>query len=391
MTLKSYISIKSNSIENSKCSDNGLSLNHKKFDKVTKRIIGIDVARAIAIIGMIIVNFKIVFGTQGSPLLQSMTSIFDGKAAACFVVLAGVGIAFMTNSALKDNNLEKLKIAKRKILKRALFLFIVGLSYVSIWPADILHFYGVYMLITITLLNLKTVHILVISIMLIMLYPILMLCIDYETGWNFSTLEYLEFWSFSGFTRNLFYNGFHPVMPWTAFMLYGLWLGRLDLHDDKILLRLIKFSSIAFLVIQAISYFSIELLSGYDLKLKEDFVYILGTSPMPPLPIYMLNGMAISTFVISVCIWLGNKYEDRIFIILFKNMGQLALTFYVAHVVIGMGLVDIIGSKEFGEYSMRFSFLYALSFCFVSIIFASVWLKYFKSGPLEFIMRKLTN
>lgn len=358
---------------------------------MTKRIIGIDVARALAIMGMIIVNFKIVFGTKGNPILQSMTSIFDGKAAACFVVLAGVGIAFMTNSALGDNNRQKLKIAKQRILKRALFLFTMGLSYVSIWPADILHFYGVYMLLTISLLNLKPVHILISTIILIFSYPLLMMLMDYETGWNFNTLEYLDFWGFSGFFRNLFYNGFHPVIPWTAFMLYGLWLGRLNLRDDKILLRLLKFSLIAFLVIQAISYYSIELLSSGDLKLKEDLVYILGTSPMPPLPIYMVNGITISTFVISLCIWLANKYESNLFITLLKNMGQLALTFYVAHVVIGMGLIDVIGNKEFGEYSIRFSFLYALGFCFACIIFASVWLKYFKSGPLEFIMRKLTN
>jgi uncharacterized membrane protein YeiB len=32
---------------------------------MSKRIIGIDVARALAVIGMIIVNFKIVFGENG--------------------------------------------------------------------------------------------------------------------------------------------------------------------------------------------------------------------------------------------------------------------------------------------------------------------------------------
>jgi uncharacterized protein len=32
---------------------------------MNKRIIGIDVARALAVIGMIIVNFKVVFGEKG--------------------------------------------------------------------------------------------------------------------------------------------------------------------------------------------------------------------------------------------------------------------------------------------------------------------------------------
>lgn len=50
------------------------------------RIIGIDVARALAIIGMIIVNFKIAFGENGLNWVKYFASVFDGKAAATFVV-----------------------------------------------------------------------------------------------------------------------------------------------------------------------------------------------------------------------------------------------------------------------------------------------------------------
>ena len=69
---------------------------------MNKRIVGIDVARAFAIIGMILVNFKMVFGQEGESWIQPFSSILDGKAAATFVVLAGVGIAFMSNSSIND-------------------------------------------------------------------------------------------------------------------------------------------------------------------------------------------------------------------------------------------------------------------------------------------------
>ena|GEM_PF-871557 len=101
-----------------------------------ERIIGIDIARALAVIGMIIVNFKVVLGENGLSWVKSFASAFEGKAAATFVVLAGVGLALMTNSALRNNDSQKLKTAKIKISKRASFLFIVGLSYIVIWPAD---------------------------------------------------------------------------------------------------------------------------------------------------------------------------------------------------------------------------------------------------------------
>ena len=71
---------------------------------VKKRIVGIDVARALAVIGMIVVNFKIVIGENGLNWVKSFAGIFDGKAAATFVVLAGLGLALMTNSAIKNNN-----------------------------------------------------------------------------------------------------------------------------------------------------------------------------------------------------------------------------------------------------------------------------------------------
>jgi uncharacterized membrane protein YeiB len=107
-----------------------------------KRIIGIDVARALAVIGMIIVNFKVVFGQHGDSWLKAFAQVFEGKAAATFVVLAGMGLAMMTQSAVQTNNLDKLNLARKRIIKRAIALFLIRLSYISIWPADILHFYG---------------------------------------------------------------------------------------------------------------------------------------------------------------------------------------------------------------------------------------------------------
>ena len=159
-----------------------------------RRIIGIDVAKALAVFGMIIVNFKVVFGENGNGWLKSFAHLFDGKAAATFVVLAGVGLALMTNSALRNNDQQKLNIARKKIVKRALFLFIVGLSYIVIWPADILHFYGIYMLVVLFLLRSKENTILISAIALILLYPLLISFWNYETGWDFKTLSYLDFW-----------------------------------------------------------------------------------------------------------------------------------------------------------------------------------------------------
>ena len=118
---------------------------------------------------------------------------------------------------------------------------------------------------------------------------------------------------------------------------------------------------------------------------------VFGASPMPPLPIYMISGSSIAIFVISLSIFIARKFEKNMLIIALNKTGQLALTFYVAHVIIGMGIVQLIKPEKMGKYSIEFSVLYALIFSSFSVVFAIVWTKYGKSGPLEWIMRKLTD
>jgi uncharacterized protein len=356
-----------------------------------KRIIGIDVARALAVIGMIIVNFKVVFGENGDSWLKSFAHLFDGKAAATFVVLAGIGLALMTNSAVKDQNEEKLQVGRKRIIKRAIFLFLIGLSYIWIWPADILHFYGIYMLVTLFFINKSPKLILIAAISLIVIYPLLLIGFHYEIGWNFLTLEYTDFWTFNGFFRNLFYNGFHPVIPWTAFMLFGLWYGKQDLHDDKFLKKSLRVGLGVFISMQILSIGLIQFISKGNPRAMEALIPLLGTNPMPPMPIYMVNGISISIVIISACIILAKRYENSKIIAALNKTGQLALTFYVAHVILGMGIVEEFSSLKFGEFSIEFSVIYALIFSLLCIIFAEIWLRYKKSGPLEWVMRKLTD
>jgi uncharacterized protein len=356
-----------------------------------QRIIGLDVARALAVIGMIIVNFKVVFGAEGQSWAKSFASIFDGKAAATFVVLAGVGLALMTNSAIKHKDRHKLQIAKIRIAKKALFLFVLGLSYIAIWPADILHFYGIYMVIILMVLPFKERTILILGSTLIFFYPMLVIFWNYETGWDFISLNYQDFWTFKGFIRNLFFNGFHPVMPWTAFMLFGYWFGKQDLHNDKFIKKTFLLSTLIFISIQILSYLSISFLAEGNQEAALELTEILGTNPMPPLPFYMFNGISIAFAIISACILIARRFEDSIIIGALHKTGQLALTFYIAHVIIGMGIIELVAPEKMGNYTVEFSVSYALVFSLLCIVFAVIWRKYKKSGPLEWIMRKLTD
>jgi uncharacterized membrane protein YeiB len=174
-------------------------------------------------------------------------------------------------------------------------------------------------------------------------------------------------------------------------MLFGFWFGKQDLHNDKFVKKTFWMSTIIFISIQAVSYLSISILSEGNQEAALELTEILGTKPMPPLPIYMFSGIAIAFALISACILIAKKFENSFIIDALNKTGQLALTFYVAHVIIGMGIIEVINPSKIGNYSIEFSVSYAIVFSLVCVLFAVVWRKYKKSGPLEWVMRKLTD
>ncbi len=356
-----------------------------------KRIMGIDVARALAVFGMVIVNFKMVFGNLGNVWLNDFLNVLNGKAASTFVVLAGVGIALMSKKSVKKNNKEDIIKTKTKLLKRALFLFIAGTSYSIIWPADILHFYGVYMLLAIMLLKSSQKVLFFISLGLIVIYPILMMIWNYDIGWDYTKMEYLNFWTAKGFVRNLFFNGFHPVIPWSAFMIIGMWFGRMQLNNDTVVKKALWISLAVFVIVQTTSYFSILFLSQGNPIIINELKQILGTNPMPPLPLYMISGSSISIFIISLCILISKKFKKNKMILILKDTGQFALTFYIAHVVLGMGIIGAINPKKMGDYTINFSLVSAILFIMMCVFFSIYLKKRRMQGPIEWIMRRLTS
>ena len=87
-----------------------------------ERVPGYDVARAIAVCGMVLINFGVYLlgpprGTPGEVVLRWLAHVPGGRASSLFVTLAGVGIARM---AYGDASL-----ARKTLLKRAAVLVLL--------------------------------------------------------------------------------------------------------------------------------------------------------------------------------------------------------------------------------------------------------------------------
>ena len=353
----------------------------------SKRIIGYDFARALAILGMIIVNYKLALEAVQRPhWLAVFTSLFEGRAAAMFVILAGVGISLMTRKARASNDSLDIKEVRIVILKRALFLFILGLLlYVLDWSADILHYYGFYLLITALIFTQSDRVIWLSNLGVLLITQIMLLSLNYQTGWDGEFFNYIDFWSVTGFIRNLFFNGYHPIFPWISFILVGLWLGRQDLLQKKIRAKILKYALFIAVFTEVFSKALINIFT--DIMGLEIATYLFGTKPMPPTIFYIIAASSTAVATIAICIAFTEKYKDAMSVNVLVLTGQMALTHYVAHVFIGLGLLELTGLIQ--SSSLIFSVGYSLLIYLLMIIFSNLFRNRFTRGPLELLMRKI--
>lgn len=345
------------------------------------RIEGLDLARLVALVGMVAVNFRVVMsdGSESSTALDALFPLLEGRAAATFVVLAGIGLGL--SAATSDHERPS-----RTILKRAGFLLVAGLLNAIVFDGDILHFYAFYFAIGSLCLPLGTRAIATLCAVLPLAFFGAAAVFDYEAGWNWSALEYEDFWSPAGFFRHVFFNGWHPVLPWISYFLGGIALSRLDLRSPRVA-RLLTAVGLAFyLVAEGASSLALATIDLGDPELNEA---VFGTGPIPPMPLYMLAGFGAAGTATGLSLLLAPALRRIGAATFLLPAGRQTLTLYIAHIYIGMGTLealDMLGNRH------TLSILIATAvFSSSAVVFAWLWSLRFRRGPLEELMRRLTG
>ena len=357
----------------------------------TPRIIAYDVARFMAVLAMVLVNYRIVlaFGIKSDSVSVFLADAFTGRASSLFVVLAGIGLTLLDH--------------RQVIIRRGFFLLIIGYLWQTVWSGDILHFYGWYLLAGAAALRLRPIHHFALAVLCVAIFPLAVFALDgtamgYGQGWNWSQLEYPEFWQPLGQIRNLLLNGWHPLFPWLGFLFLGMGLGRLGLHQPGIrrsglLIAVVVFVGAGYLSawLQQLPDHRpiIEQLSAW--WLSPDAMW--ATSSIPPGPLYMISASASSVAILCLLLELcANPVVARIFRPL-ALAGQLALSFYLAHVIFGfrdvipasspMNTVEGAQLEMVDQVGLR-----ALQFGIGAVVFAVIWRRFFVHGPMEWLLRK---
>src|SRR3954447_14703769 len=139
----------------------------------TSRVVGVDVARGLALLGVFAVH---IFDTLHEDNVPSFTfRLMGGHALATFVLLAGVSLTFLTKRHQTGSRLTDPATAAG-LAARALVILLIGLTLNSVMDPDanvILPYYGLMFLFAIPLLRLTSRALIGISLGLVILAPLI--------------------------------------------------------------------------------------------------------------------------------------------------------------------------------------------------------------------------
>lgn len=356
-----------------------------------RRIREYDLTRGIAILIMLVINFKAMFSVASTVPVWLVDAIdfMDRRAAALLVMVAGSGLTLITrNKKGPENRLGRTKV-RSILLKRSVFLFICGYWLSLLWPADILHYYAVFILIGILFSEAAG--------RTLITFAVLFWLIGFIQGSDLiDTLQQMAVdHSFPGQILDILFTGFYPVFPWMSFFLAGMWLARKDIRCPVFRSRLLTTGLVLLLISELIGglpaafwtgffrnpadslqaylelYHTIDMLTVIDLKI--------------PSPLSVVSGMGSGLCLITLGLWLSDHLPEKRSRVL-VTAGKASLTIYIGHILI---LQAAKAGFSIGEnLSILVVSGFSLLFFLLSAGLLEIWLKNHANGPLESIMRK---
>lgn len=196
------------------------------------RIVGLDAARGLAVIGMILVHVAYVgeFGKEASGYL----GIFHGHSAIAFATIAGISLAMITGGATPPTG-EALVRARLRVLVRAVGLLIMSGIAVMIptFVAVILGSYALWFVWMIPFLRTRPRTLLIVGTLHLALGQVVISALHNwlpETVLNINTPE--------GFVPGMLITSVYPSFVWLGFVFYGMAIGRAGYPDGKVLARM---------------------------------------------------------------------------------------------------------------------------------------------------------
>ena len=366
------------------------------------RLIGIDAARGFALIGMISIHIMPMWDPETFEPTAQWT-VFAGRSAALFALLAGVGLAFSSGGRHPHGG-RTMTADRVGVAVRALLIALLGLSINHVLPGNtpddvpafnILVYYGVFFLLAIPFLHLRARSLVAWAAGFMVAGPVLLhLLGEAPLSSEQYNPTFTSLLAEPGATLvQLLLTGTFPALSYMAYLLVGLGIGRLDLHEGRTQALLLAFGVMLAAIAWLVSWVLVFQAGGYEGMLwSEDWVtreaisdtmiygpdeelptgswwWLAIIAPYTSTPLTLLS--ATGTAVAAVGFFLILARGVGQWVLPLSAMGSMTLTLYSLHL--------LALSLEL-HYDQPAWFVIHVA---VAAALALVWRQLFGQGPLE--------
>ncbi|MFJ8537294.1 DUF418 domain-containing protein [Streptomyces sp. NPDC093591] len=385
------------------------------------RLVGVDLARALAVFGMFAVHVGPA-PTPGGGVGDWFLELASGRASALFATLAGFSLMLIAGRLEPKTGLAG-RQAKARIVIRAVILLVLGsaLAMTNFGGAGILNFYAVYFLLALPLLRLRARTLAVIAVTLAVVTPqvayVIRALLTESIVHSIDSYDPIARISGVG-VLDLLLTGLYPAITWMTFVVTGMTLGRLDLSSGAVRRQLSVVGPALIAFGYGVSWLVLRLTGGAQKimagmpvmkdpgAMKDpgmaagsfdspvggglggaDAWGLLAAEPHTGSTFDLIGsiGIAITTLLcLTVALdrlpWLRRPATPII------AVGTMSLTLYVGHILVILALP---GEAATPPQSASV----ALLLCFIvgATVFAAIWSRFFRRGPLEYLLNSATK
>ena len=168
-----------------------------------------------------------------------------------------------------------------------------------------------------------------------------------------------------------------------AFVLWGMWLGRRLQADRNHLVGLAVPALVFAVFLELVSLALVGALGGAEDRVGRLFV----TSAQPAVPLFVLAAGAWATAILGWSCRVADRHGESLLVRALVHTGQLALTIYLLHVVVGIGPFDV--WYQLGCLSRSQVFAWWAVFGYGCVWGAHACRRRFSQGPFEFLLRRI--
>ncbi|WP_168801681.1 DUF418 domain-containing protein [Glycomyces buryatensis] len=405
------------------------------------RIVGLDAARALAVFGMYYAHvgpWPNETGTWKSFLME----IPHGRSSALFATLAGLSLVLLAGGSRPKTGPPGRQAVVRIVIRSVLLLaFGSWLVATGTSIVVILAYYGLFFLLALPFIKLRARTLAIFAVVVGIGGPLLIQYLrTVDTSWmdGFTAKDPLAMWSGEGLVSLLF-NGGYPGLAWMAYIFAGMAVGKLDLAKLAIQVRLLIIGPVLALLGYGGAWLIGKFLPAADtaapgsewkaydqawskaLEGKDssnwtkeqwksfetehaslfdkmpgdkamgggfDWTGLVSARAHSSMPLELAGNIGVAFTIIAGLVFLLGRFGKlRFWFAPLIAVGAMSLTAYVAHIAAVWYLID----HPVNEVGYMTGWGMWAIFVVVMLVFAPLWTRFLKRGPLEWVMWAATK